>query len=63
MVDLPRKRKRHFERHLREETAYLNGIPLTFYRRGRRWHWRVTGAKVKIAKRIDLEQKKRKNSD
>jgi hypothetical protein len=37
-----------FNRRLRPETVRINGVPVKFYRKGRKWHWRAIGGKVKV---------------
>ncbi len=37
-----------FNRRLRKETAHIDGKPVKFYRKGRKWYWRVVGASVKV---------------
>ena len=41
-------RLKTYNRRLREEVARIYGI-VKFYRKGRKWHWRVVGS-VKVEK-------------
>jgi len=35
---------------MRKETAHIQGVPVKFYRKGRKWYWRVIGADVRVDK-------------
>jgi hypothetical protein len=37
-----------YNRRLRSEVVRFNGMPVKFYRRGSKWHWRAIGGKVKV---------------
>jgi hypothetical protein len=39
-----------FVRRLRAETVVFNGVPVKFYRKRQKWHYRATGGKVKVKK-------------
>lgn len=45
-----RKARPNYERRLREETVYINRVPVIFFRcpKKRRWCWRAIGARVKV---------------
>lgn len=45
-----RKARPNYERRLREETVYINRVPVIFFRcpKKRRWCWRAIGARVRV---------------
>lgn len=45
--DKPRKSKA-FNRRVRSEVVRINGVPVKFYRDGRRWHWRAIGGRIQL---------------
>ena len=48
--DIEKPKPRSFQRHLREETVFVNGTKITFFRdrKKRRWNWRAIDAQVTL---------------
>ena len=37
-----------YNRRLRQEVVRINGVPVRFYKKNGKWHWRAIGGKVKV---------------